>query len=187
MSELVLVDNDTVSASNINRQVLFSVRDVGRRKVEAAKENLDSQNIHTGIHVIMWLLFGGGGVLCGSFMYLHLETYLCMCVYCCSCECGGLRCCPGVEENCWAGQKINCMINIFFHIILSWSGWGREGGKLSKSTQYIKCSLSPPVFQCVYIIRGSLGTGLYIYINIMVYNFRAAAAYSWPLCLYPLL
>ena len=43
------MDNDTVSASNINRQVLFSVSDVGRRKVEAAKENLGSQNIHTGM------------------------------------------------------------------------------------------------------------------------------------------
>ena len=48
VSELVLVDNDAVSASNVNRQVLFSVSDVGRSKVEAARETLESHNIRTG-------------------------------------------------------------------------------------------------------------------------------------------
>ena len=46
------MDNDTVSASNINRQVLFSIGDVGRRKVEAAREMLESHRIRTGNCVV---------------------------------------------------------------------------------------------------------------------------------------
>lgn len=67
---MVLVDNDVVSASNVNRQVLFSVRDVGRRKVDAAKESLeDAHNIHTGIHATMagrHFFFWGSGCLGGG-------------------------------------------------------------------------------------------------------------------------
>ncbi|KAL6060897.1 NEDD8-activating protein uba3 [Balamuthia mandrillaris] len=35
-----LLDCDTVDASNLNRQILFTPNDVGRRKVEAARDNL---------------------------------------------------------------------------------------------------------------------------------------------------
>ena len=45
--EVILVDCDVVSASNINRQVLFSRSDVGRRKVEAAVDGLRPHNIRT--------------------------------------------------------------------------------------------------------------------------------------------
>lgn len=39
-----IVDFDTVDASNLQRQVLFTVDDIGRKKVEAAKERLSAQN-----------------------------------------------------------------------------------------------------------------------------------------------
>ena len=41
------MDCDVVSASNINRQILFSASDVGRRKVEAAVEGLQPHSIRT--------------------------------------------------------------------------------------------------------------------------------------------
>ena len=47
MREVILVDCDVVSVSNINRQVLFSCSDVGRRKVEAAVDGLRPHNIRT--------------------------------------------------------------------------------------------------------------------------------------------
>ena len=43
----MLVDYDVVAASNVNRQVLFSSGDVGRRKVEAGEEGLQRHNIRT--------------------------------------------------------------------------------------------------------------------------------------------
>jgi adenylyltransferase/sulfurtransferase len=39
-----IIDNDTVSLSNLQRQVLFTVNDVGKPKVEVAKERLQSLN-----------------------------------------------------------------------------------------------------------------------------------------------
>ena len=47
VGEVVLVDNDVVSVSNLNRQVLYSGGDVGRRKVVAAIEALDRDNLRT--------------------------------------------------------------------------------------------------------------------------------------------
>ncbi len=44
---MVLVDNDVVSVSNLNRQVLYSGSEVGRRKVVAALEALDRDNLRT--------------------------------------------------------------------------------------------------------------------------------------------
>lgn len=44
-----LVDFDRVEASNLHRQVLFGVADVGRPKVEAAKERLEQINPHINI------------------------------------------------------------------------------------------------------------------------------------------
>ena len=47
MQEVILVDCDVVAMSNLNRQVLFSKEDVGRRKVDAAQDGLRQHNIRT--------------------------------------------------------------------------------------------------------------------------------------------
>lgn len=46
-----LVDFDVVEESNLQRQVLFTVNDVGRPKVEVAKERLEAQNPHIAFKV----------------------------------------------------------------------------------------------------------------------------------------
>lgn len=40
IGEIILVDNDEVELSNLNRQVLFGFEDVGKKKVIAAKESI---------------------------------------------------------------------------------------------------------------------------------------------------
>eukprot|EP00731_Ephydatia_muelleri_P030286 Em0021g809a len=45
LSEVILVDFDVVAASNINRQVLYCSSDVGRRKIDAAVDGLQRDNI----------------------------------------------------------------------------------------------------------------------------------------------
>jgi molybdopterin/thiamine biosynthesis adenylyltransferase len=47
-----LVDPDTVALSNLQRQILYSGADVGRRKVEAAAERLAGLNGHVDIEPI---------------------------------------------------------------------------------------------------------------------------------------
>ncbi len=46
-----IVDYDTVDASNLHRQVLFGASDVGRPKVEVAKERLQQINPHIEIRI----------------------------------------------------------------------------------------------------------------------------------------
>ncbi|MET3664199.1 molybdopterin-synthase adenylyltransferase MoeB [Caulobacter sp. 1776] len=51
-----LVDPDTVSLSNLQRQVLYDTADVGRSKVEAAVERLSALNPHTSVEThSVWL------------------------------------------------------------------------------------------------------------------------------------
>ena len=47
----ILVDFDKVDASNLNRQILFTQKDIGRNKVEAAKEKILSINPEAGIQI----------------------------------------------------------------------------------------------------------------------------------------
>ena len=47
VQEVIIVDCDTVSASNVNRQVLYSASDVGRSKVSAALDGLKPHCIRT--------------------------------------------------------------------------------------------------------------------------------------------
>ncbi len=50
---LGIVDFDVVSASNINRQILFTSKDIGRGKVEVALEYISSLDIDTHVYPIM--------------------------------------------------------------------------------------------------------------------------------------
>lgn len=51
-----LVDPDTVSLSNLQRQVLYATADVGRPKLEAAVEHLSALNPHTTVETHpVWL------------------------------------------------------------------------------------------------------------------------------------
>ena len=52
VQEVILVDCDVVAASNVNRQVLFSKEDVGRRKVDAAQDGLQRHNIRTSMGTV---------------------------------------------------------------------------------------------------------------------------------------
>ncbi|MFX0558334.1 molybdopterin-synthase adenylyltransferase MoeB [Maribacter sp. CXY002] len=48
---LGIVDNDSVSISNLHRQVIYTEKQVGQSKVAAIKEKLKAQNSSTSIHV----------------------------------------------------------------------------------------------------------------------------------------
>lgn len=49
---LVLIDDDTVAVSNLQRQVLFQTGDVGRGKVEAGAEHLSALNPHVEVRAV---------------------------------------------------------------------------------------------------------------------------------------
>jgi molybdopterin-synthase adenylyltransferase len=49
---LVIVDNDIVELTNLNRQILHGDSDIGKRKTESAKETLEKLNPDIGIEVI---------------------------------------------------------------------------------------------------------------------------------------
>ena len=44
IGKLIIIDFDEVSESNLNRQFLYSIKDIGRMKVECAKERLQDLN-----------------------------------------------------------------------------------------------------------------------------------------------
>jgi molybdopterin/thiamine biosynthesis adenylyltransferase len=46
---LGLIDDDTVALSNLQRQVLFGTRDIGRAKVEAARDHLTALNPYVAV------------------------------------------------------------------------------------------------------------------------------------------
>lgn len=48
VKKIILLDNDVVDLTNLNRQLLFSRDDVGRRKVDAAMDGLKHHTIDTG-------------------------------------------------------------------------------------------------------------------------------------------
>ncbi|MXU64466.1 HesA/MoeB/ThiF family protein [Oceanomicrobium pacificus] len=52
LGRLTLVDDDTVSLSNLQRQVLFRTGDIGRPKVEAAAEALAALNPHLTLRAV---------------------------------------------------------------------------------------------------------------------------------------
>ena len=51
VGKIGLVDHDTVQASNLHRQVLYSEQDLGKKKVEVAKSRLQMTNPHIEIEV----------------------------------------------------------------------------------------------------------------------------------------
>ena len=49
---LRIVDQDIISLSNMNRQILYNTMDIGRKKVNAAKEKLEALNPNINVEVI---------------------------------------------------------------------------------------------------------------------------------------
>ncbi len=52
IKKLLLVDGDIVEKSNLNRQILFNLNDIGKKKVEVAKDKLKLINTECEINVI---------------------------------------------------------------------------------------------------------------------------------------
>ena len=52
VKELTIADGDIVEKSNLNRQILFNLNDVGKKKVHVAKEKLQSINTNCKITII---------------------------------------------------------------------------------------------------------------------------------------
>ena len=44
IGKLILIDNGIITASNLNRQILFDISDIGKRKVDVAKKKLHTIN-----------------------------------------------------------------------------------------------------------------------------------------------
>ncbi len=51
IGKLVLVDKEEVELSNLNRQILYSTRDIGKKKVDVAKHRLQELNPYVEIEV----------------------------------------------------------------------------------------------------------------------------------------
>jgi adenylyltransferase/sulfurtransferase len=52
VGEIMLVDDDVVDLSNLQRQILHATGDIGRSKVQSAKEKLSALNPHTAIRPV---------------------------------------------------------------------------------------------------------------------------------------
>ena len=52
IKELLLVDGDRIEKSNLNRQILFNLNDIGKKKVEVAKDRLKLINTECKINII---------------------------------------------------------------------------------------------------------------------------------------
>ena len=52
VGELLIVDYDTVETSNLNRQILYREKDVGKMKVEVAKKRIEEINPHLKVNAI---------------------------------------------------------------------------------------------------------------------------------------
>ena len=52
IKQLLLVDGDTIEKSNLNRQILFNLNDIGKKKVNIAKKNLQLINSECKIDVL---------------------------------------------------------------------------------------------------------------------------------------
>jgi adenylyltransferase/sulfurtransferase len=52
VGKITLVDGDVVEESNLHRQVLFGIKDIGRSKVEAASEQLNRQSNEIDLHIL---------------------------------------------------------------------------------------------------------------------------------------
>lgn len=59
VGNLVLVDFDTVDISNLQRQIVHTTKDIGRAKIESAKEHLQAINPEINIECIDHALDGG--------------------------------------------------------------------------------------------------------------------------------
>ena len=56
IKNLTLIDNDIIQLSNLNRQILFSKNDLGKKKVDVAKEKLNAINPNNHINTISTML-----------------------------------------------------------------------------------------------------------------------------------
>ena len=52
IGKLILVDYDSVEESNLNRQVLYTPEDLGRKKVEVARERIEKMNPEVSVEAI---------------------------------------------------------------------------------------------------------------------------------------
>ena len=52
IKDLIIADGDIVEKSNLNRQTLFNLKDVGKKKVEVAKRKLNLINNNCAINII---------------------------------------------------------------------------------------------------------------------------------------
>ena len=52
VGKIRLIDHDRVELGNLNRQILYGNRDIGRRKVDSAKEKLESLNPEVKVEIV---------------------------------------------------------------------------------------------------------------------------------------
>ena len=54
---LTLIDNDIIKLSNLNRQILFNENDLGKKKVDVARERLSAINKNNNINAISEMIY----------------------------------------------------------------------------------------------------------------------------------